>query len=196
MRYTTFSHLLLLSFTLLWLGSGGTPGSVQAAPTSNDAHFSELTVVLSKKELLLFAVLKKSVTSEMKEVLHSGIPLEFTFSTELLRTTQGAAEQLQTSSFTHSIKYNTLTEEYRVEFSENHNRNNTFSSITAAVQALESINGLAITPKNKLLPDSSYTLRIKAELFHKSLPPGIESFLPFFTWNNRETEWQSVGFSY
>ncbi len=170
--------------------------SVSATPFVKEARFSELTVVVSKKNLLLFARLNKSVTPEMREALHSGIPLEFTFSTELLRITQGTVEQLQTSSFTHTIEYNTLTEEYRVKFAENHNRNNTFTTFYKAVEALEEINGIAIIPTNQLLPNNNYQLRIKADLFHKSLPPKLESLLPFLTWDKRKTEWQTISFSY
>ncbi len=187
---------LLLAAVLSLCLSGSGCRYAQATPLVSSARFTELTVVLSRKDLLLFALLNKSTTAEMKEVLHSGIPLEFTFFTELLRTTHGAAEQLQTRSFTHSVQYNTLTEEYRVEFSENSNRNGTFSTLDAAVRALESINGVAITPVNQLLPNNSYRLRIKADLFHESLPPGLEPLLPFITWNSRKTEWQAVDFSY
>ncbi len=194
MKYVIIRHILLVCFTLAWLS--GSPMPASAAPFTREARFSELTVVASKKSLLLFAQLNKSITPEMREALHSGIPLEFTFSTELLRTTQGAVEQLQTSSFTHTIEYNTLTEEYRVQFAENHNRNNTFPALYKAVKALESINGVAIIPTSQLLPNNNYQLRIKADLFHKSLPPKLESLLPFLTWDKRKTEWQTVDFSY
>ncbi len=196
MKYTISHYILPFFFALASLAGTTFLAPAEVAALGNTARFTELTVVLTKKNLLLFALLNKSVTAEMKDALHSGIPLQFTFSTELLRTTQGAAEQLQTSSFTHTIEYNTLTEEYRVEFAENHNRDNTFSLFSEAVKALESINGVAITPTNQLLPNNNYKLRIKADLFHRSLPPKLESLLPFLTWDKRKTEWQSVTFSY
>ncbi len=187
--------LLLAAALSLWHGATA-PLPAQAAPLGDTARFTELTVVLSRKDLLLFALLNGSTTDEMEEVLHSGIPLEFTFFTELLRTTQGTTEQLQTHNFTHTIRYNTLTEEYRVEFSENSNRNSTFPTLDTAIQALENINGLPITPANQLLPNNSYRLRIRANLFHKKLPPGLRSLQPFITWNSRKTKWQAVDFSY
>jgi len=39
----------------------------------------ELTATTSEKHLILFATLKNSFTSEMIEILESGIPLHFTF---------------------------------------------------------------------------------------------------------------------
>lgn len=187
---------ILLTLPALPMLPQGCCSPVQAAPLSYTAQFTELTVALSDEGLQLFALLHKSVTDEMKEVLHSGIPLEFTFFVELFRTTGDASEQLLSRSFTHTIQYNTLREEYRVTFEEKPNRNNTFSSLDKAVKALETLNGITVTQTGQLLPGNRYRLRLKADLFHKTLPPGLESFLPFLSWNSRKTQWQSVDFRY
>lgn len=193
-RYFLYIPLFFSLIFLVW--QSWVPDSAQAAPLGNTAQFKELTVALANEELQLFAVLEKSVTEEMKDVLRSGIPLEFTYILELSRTTQGSQEQILSRSFTHTIQYDTLQEKYKVVFEENHNRNNSFSSFETAITALESINGFTITTTEQLIPENNYLLQLKAEFFHKTLPPKMERFLPFLTKNSHTTEWQSVSFRY
>ncbi len=195
MRFLFFLTFFVFSiFSHSWPPCLQSP--LQAAPLVRTVQFTELTVALSRHNLLLFALLNNSITNEMEEILHSGIPLEFTFFVELFLTTQGSRKLIKSKSFTHTIQYDTLKDEYKVNFAENHNHNKVFSSLAPALHALENLNGVVVASVNQLTPNNSYKLQLKANLFHKTLPLGLEAFLPFLTWSNRETEWQSVDFFY
>ena len=184
--------LLSLIFFFLFIFSGANTS------TANDqeiARFKELTVVLSTNDLLLFAGLENSITKEMVEVLKSGLPLDFTFKMELYRPTAGASEQIHVKEFSHTISYDTLTDEYKIEYSEN-GRSETYPDLESATAALDTINGLQVIPLSRLIPNNTYNLKLKADLFHKTLPPGLAPIIPFITWDDRKTDWQEVNFKY
>ncbi|MCX5870547.1 MAG: DUF4390 domain-containing protein [Deltaproteobacteria bacterium] len=164
---------------------------------NKDAHFSDLIITTSKTHLLLFGLIKNGITEEMLQGLHNGIPLQFTFLVELNKTEKNWPDlQLVSLQFQHKLTYDTLQENYRVETNEKHQRTETFSQLSDALKVMNEINGLQVLELSQLIPDSSYQLRVKAELYKKTLPLKLHYIVPFASWWDVETDWYTIEFTY
>ncbi len=168
-----------------------------AAETKRQATISELTATTSETHLIMFGTLVNSFTSEMLETLNSGIPLHFSFFIELHKIEEGwPEEQITALNFQHIMTFDTLKEMYRVTTEENNNKEQSFKSLFDAQKIVNEINGAKVVNLNELVPDTHYKLKIKAELFKKTLPLSLNSIFPFLTWWDIETEWHSIEFKY
>jgi len=123
--------------------------------------------------------------------------LQFTFFIELLKTRKNwPDEELVTLEFNHTLRYDTLNENYQLELEEQKNRKTTYNSLAQAMQVMNDINGLKVIQLNDLSPDSSYELRMKAELFTKTLPMNLHYVIPFLSMWDLETDWFTIEFTY
>lgn len=169
--------------------------------SSNDSNknalLTDIIVTTSEKELILFAVLKNSFNDEMVQGLHSGIPVHFSFFIELIQEeTNWFDKELVTMEFKHTLEYDTLKDIYRVQLEEMEKKHSTFKSLSKAQEAINEINNLKVIKLDQLEPDQSYKLRIKAELYKKTLPLKLHYLIPFISWWDIETDWHTVDFTY
>ena len=133
----------------------------------------------------------------MLQGLHNGIPIQFTFLVELYKKEKHWSDlQLTSLQFQHKLTYDTLQENYRLETNEKNQKTETFSKLNTALKAMNEINGLQVLELSKLIPDSSYQLRIKAELYKKTLPLKLHYIIPFASWWDVETDWHTIEFTY
>jgi hypothetical protein len=167
------------------------------ASEDEDVHFSDLIITTSKTHLLLFGLVKNGITEEMLQGLHNGLPIQFTFLVELNKTEKNWPDiQLVSMQFQHRLTYDTLQENYRIETDEKHQKTESFSQLSDALKAMREINGLLVIELSRLIPDSSYTLRLKATLYEKKLPMNLNHVIPFVSWWNVETDWHTIEFTY
>ncbi|EKD39879.1 MAG: hypothetical protein ACD_75C00266G0002 [uncultured bacterium] len=179
----------LLSLTLI----GRTP----ATEPRQKAFIKELTATTSSTHILLFGTLENSFNPEMIDTLHSGIPLRFSFFVELYRKTEKwPGEQVLVRNFQHILTYDTLKENYRITLEEDNNRIVSYKSLTEAEKVINEINGARVVQLNQLLPDNTYKLKIRAEIHQKTLPLSLHNALPFLSWWDVETDWQSIEFKF
>ncbi len=191
MRYPLLFTLLML-VQLLFL-----PGLGAQAATDQEVQFKDITITTSSTHLLLFGIVTNEKSNDMKQALHSGIPMQFSFFVELFRTRDNwPDEELVSIEFIHTLKYDTLKEHYQVELGEQKHRISTYSSFAEAMQVMNEINGLKVIELGKLQPDSSYELRMKAELYKKTLPMNLHYVVPFVSLWNVETDWHTIEFTY
>ncbi len=191
MRYPLLFTLLML-VQLLFL-----PGLGAQAATDQEVQFKDITITTSSTHLLLFGIVTNEKSNDMKQALHSGIPMQFSFFVELFRTRDNwPDEELVSMEFIHTLKYDPLKEHYQVELEEQKHRTSTYSSFDEAMQVMNEINGLKVIELLKLLPDSSYELRLKAELYKKTLPMNLHYVIPFVSLWNVETDWHTIEFTY
>lgn len=185
-----FSFILLLIFIIPSLScSEGNP--------ERQATITELTATTSENHLIVFGTLENSFTSEMIEILHSGIPLRFSFFVELYKTIEkGPDELIVTHNFQHVMTFDTLKENYKVSLEEDNNKILSFRSLFEAQKEINEINGAKVVELKQLLPNNLYKLRIRAELYQKTLPLSLHSILPFLSWWDVETEWYTIMFNY
>jgi Domain of unknown function (DUF4390) len=190
MRYSFLHitlHLLLLVLT----------GTSVLANSNQEVQFKDITITTSQSHLLLFGVLKNDKQKELEQALHSGIPMQFTFFIELLRTRDNwPDEELITIEFNHTLKYDTLKENYQLEIEEQKKRKYTYNNLEQAMQVMNDINGLKVIELSKLLPDNSYELRMKAELYKKTLPMNLHYLIPFISMWDLETDLFTIEFTY
>ncbi len=175
-----------------------TPAIAGTKVTSDQkAAINELTATTTENSLIVFGTLQNSFTSEMIEILHSGIALRFSFLVELYKTTEKRPEELTTSrTFQHSMTFDTLKETYKVTLQEDNNKVISFRSLIEAQKVINEINGVKVVDLKQLLPENRYTLRVRAELYQKTLPLSLQSILPFLSWWDVETDWQTLTFTY
>lgn len=166
-------------------------------PGHGTATIKELTATTTEENLIVFGVLENSFTSEMVEILRSGIPLHFSFFIELYRTTENwPEEQIATLSFQHVMAYDTLKENYRVTLEEDNNKIVSFKSLFDAQKMMNEINGVTIVQLNQLIPENRYKLKVRADIFKKIMPFNLNKLLPFVSWGDIKTEWHTIEFEY
>lgn len=181
--------LILLVFTV--------QVSSSVAVEKNNPRFSDVILTTSETSLLMFGVLNNSFTEEMIQGLHNGLPVQFSFFIELDRSRKNWRDEgIISMECTHTLTYDTLKESYKVELDETNQKIFTFSSLPQAQKAMNEINGLKVIKLSNLIPNDSYTLRVRAELYKKTLPMGLHHVIPFISWWDIETDWYSVDFNY
>lgn len=184
--------LLLFSCIMLCV----IPATATAKP-ERAATIRDLTATTSESHLIVFGTLENSFTSEMIEILHSGIPLRFSFFIELFKTAKNwPDEQIAAINFQHTMIFDTLKENYRVSLEEDNNKVLTFRSLFEAQKVVNEINGAKVVELNQLIPENSYKLRIRAELYQKTLPLSLHNILPFLSWWDIETDWHTIEMKY
>jgi len=185
--------LLLLGF----IGLSGVKSAFTASGEPSAPHFTDIIVTTSDTHLLLFAELRNSVTEDMLDGLHSGIPLHFSFFIELKKNEPNwIDEELVSTQFSHTMSYDTLKEVYIVDTEESSKKKHTTPSLEEATKLLNEVNGLRIIALSSLEPEKNYRLRIKADLNKKSLPLSLHNIIPFVSWWDLKTDWHTVEFIY
>lgn len=159
----------------------------------NTQPFSELIATTSESHLILFGIVKSTFSEEMLSALQSGLPIHFSFHVELYRDNEDTP--WTALDFLHSMTYNTLKESYEILIEEANAKLVRATSIERAKAIMDEINGLKVVDLDRLLP-GRYKLRIRADLFEKTLPMGIDRVLPFISTWDKETKWQTLEFSY
>jgi hypothetical protein len=168
-----------------------------ATKPERKATIDELTATTSDTHLIVFGTLENSFTSEMIEILHSGIALRFSFFIELYKTTANWPDELMVAhNFQHIMTFDTLKETYRVTLQEDNNKVLSFRSLFEAQKGINEINGVKVVELKQLPPDNQYKLRIRAELYQKTLPLSLHNILPFLSWWDVETDWHTITFNY
>ncbi len=167
------------------------------AESNDKVQFKDATLTTSHSHLLLFATLDNKAQQKLEEALHSGIPMEFTFQVKLIHIRKNwANEELRDQEFVHSLKYDTVKEQYHLQLEEQRNRTMTFQKLSEAMKVMYEINGFKVIELKKLIPDGSYELRMKASLYKKTLPMNLHYVIPFISLGNVETDWYNIEFNY
>lgn len=192
MKYT-----ITLSFCILFLITTLPVVCFSKVSSDRKATLKELTATTSETHLIVFGTLENSFNSEMIEILHSGIPIRFSFFIELYKTAENwPKEQIVTYNFHHVMTFDTLKENYRVTLEEDNNKILPFKSLFEAQKVINEINGARIVELDQLIPNNSYLLKVRAELHQKTLPMSLQSIFPFLSWWDNETDWHSIEFIY
>lgn len=184
--------LLLLCGFLLVVHPGFTWAAREITPEIKD-----IIVTTSDVDLLLFATVKNSFTQEMLDDVKSGIPLEFTFNLELVKTSDHWLDtSLVETAVTHTLSYDPQQQEYRIAFSNQADKTVTTKDLEQAKQLMAELNGVKVITLSRLVPDAPYAIHFKVVLKKGSLPLGMQNILPFSSLWNFETDWRTIEFRY
>lgn len=187
---------IVFSLIVLVIMIFSTVAGAQVAPEKK-ATINELTATTSETHLIVFGTLENSFTSEMIELLHSGIPLRFSFYVELYKTTENWRDELIiANNFQHIMTFDTLKENYKVTLEEDNNKVLSFRSLFEAQKEINEINGVKVVELKEILPNNRYKLKMKAELYRKTLPLSLHNILPFLSWWDIETDWHTLTFTF
>jgi hypothetical protein len=182
-----FTLLLLFCFLLSF------PSPLQAA----EATLSDIIVTNTQKDLLVFFDIKGCFTREMEEAILNGIPTTFTIVIKLYRTrTAWPDASIASITLEHTIKYDSLKNEFRVTRSEDDNAELVIKDFEAAKKAMAEIKNIRIVPLKELQDRGKYQLRVKAELEKVRLPLYLHYVLFFVSLWDFETDWYTVDFIY
>lgn len=188
---------LIISTVLAIVLCTAVPFSLSGEEKTDQVAFTDLIATTSETHLILFGVITNAFSDEMTSGLKSGVPVDFSFFVELHKNDgKGGSDLLTELQFRHTLTYDTLKDNYRVEFEEFNNKIISFVDLKEAQDTMREVNGVKILELAKLAPDSSYQLRIRADLFKKTLPLSLHRILPFLSWWDRETDWQTLEFSF
>lgn len=175
----------------------GIPYCSSSEDDDNKVAFTDLIATTSETHVILFGVINNAFSEEMLSGVKSGVPVDFSFFIELFkRDSEGVDDVLAEMHFRHTLTYDTLKDNYKVELEEFNNKIVLFQDIADAQKTMSEINGLEIVELSRLLHDSTYLLRIRADLFKKTLPLSLHRILPFFSWWDRETDWHTLQFNF
>jgi hypothetical protein len=190
-RRHTHTHLflLLLCCCLLW----SSPPPLQAA----EATLSDIIVTNTQEDLLVFFDIQGCFTREMEEAILNGIPTTFTIIIRLYKTRtfwfDGSISSLRLE---HTIKYDSLKNEFRVTRSEDSDNELVFKEFAKAKKAMAELRNIEVVPLKELQKRGQYQLRVKAELEKVRLPLYLHYVLFFVTLWDFETDWYTVDFTY
>ena len=182
-----FTLVLLFCFLLSF------PYPLQAA----EATLSDIIVTNTQEDLLVFFDIKGCFTREMEEAILNGIPTTFTIVIKLYRTRAAWLDaSIASITLEHTIKYDSLKNEFRVTRSEEDNTELVVSDFEAAQKAMAEIRNIRVVPLKELQERGKYQLRVKAELEKVRLPLYLHYVLFFVSLWDFETDWYTVDFIY
>ncbi len=153
-------------------------------------------VINSQTDLLLFFGLEGSVTPKMEQGIQNGIPVSFTFLVELLEQKNGQqSTPVLNKSFSHTITYDTLKDQYTVTVEERNNQEIIYADFNRAKHRMAVVSDFEIIPLTGLKPQASYTVRIKASLAKKGLPRQFNEMVSLLKLWDFQTDWQEFSFA-
>ena len=186
-------HLEPLTLVLLFCFLLSFPSSLQAA----EATLSDIIVTNTQEDLLVFFDIKGCFTREMEEAILNGIPTTFTIVIKLYRTrTAWLDASIASITLEHTIKYDSLKNEFRVTRSEEDNTALVVKDFEVAKKAMAEIRNIRVVPLKELKDRGKYQLRVKAELEKVRLPLYLHYVLFFVSLWDFETDWYTVDFIY
>lgn len=167
---------------------------VPAAVFAAEASISGVRVDLDP--LRVSFEVRDAFTAEIEEAIKSGMPTSFNFIVRLSRVDPvWLDEDIGEWEFRHTVKYDTLKDEYEVRLDEDVSREARTKDLEEMKSFMSKGEAIAITPAH-LVPGGVYELGIKAELDKTELPPLLNYMFFFVKLWDFETDWHTYRFSF
>lgn len=143
-------------------------------------------------------VVKNAFTPQIDEAIASGVPTSFTFRAEV-NLSHGLFwfdERFAEIEFRHTVKYDTLKQEYTV-VREELGKEVVRTADNAEMKRLMSVvEPVRLLPTARMKSGEKYDLRIKAELSEVKLPLSLDYLFFFVKLWDFETDWYYHSFTY
>ncbi|MBI5641846.1 MAG: DUF4390 domain-containing protein [Deltaproteobacteria bacterium] len=179
----------LMLFFIIFLPSKG-----YAEALRPDARIDDVKVTLSPNLKVSFQV-RDAFTKEIEEAIASGLPTSFTFIVELEKVNSvWFNEDVGRWEFKHTVKYDTLKEEYDISLDETGDIGLRTKDAGEMKRLMVTGNSIAITPAH-LAQGEQYDLRVMAELRTVDMPPLLNYMFFFLKLWDFETGWYTYRFS-
>ena len=171
--------------------------SLMSALWAKQAQITDIIVTNNQDQLLVYFNTKGCFTPEMNKAILSGIPTTFTFFLEIYKPRSfWPNKKLSAVRLHHTIKYDSLREEFNLTLSERGNQTFTVKEFSKAQEIMADVSNIQLIPLKQLERNSQYQLRIKAELNKVTLPLYLHYILFFLSLWDFETDWYVVEFNY
>ncbi|MBI5599819.1 MAG: DUF4390 domain-containing protein [Deltaproteobacteria bacterium] len=146
-------------------------------------------------QLKVSFVVMDAFKKDIEEAIHSGIPTSFTFIVRLYHKKDlWFAEELGTWRFNHTVKYDSLKEEYEVLIEEKNSREKT-KDFGEVKRLMTTGTDVIVSPLPALKPGETYELMLKAKLDTVTLPSILNYMLFFVKLWDFETSWYHYWFT-
>lgn len=156
----------------------------------------DLVVGNSSGDLLLYCQVGDVFRPEMESGVLNGIPASLTFVVTLQEMKDGLpGRQLAELNLNHTLSYDALREEFRLNLSEMPEVQ-TCGKLERARRLLSEVNGAKVLTLAALTPGATYNLGVKVRLERKSLPLFLNYLVPFWQLGDYESDWSHVQFKY
>jgi hypothetical protein len=171
--------------------------TVQSAAFAEEPRLDNIIVTNTRDDLLLYLTAKNAFPDKIIKAIQSGVPTTFTFYVNLYRV-RGLwpDKKVRDIQVSHTVKYDTLKNEYLVTRSWEGNRPLKVKTIDEAKRLMSEVDSLAIVPLNQLKKGAQYQIRVKAELNRMTLPFYLHYVLFFLSFWDVETDWHTIDFIY
>jgi hypothetical protein len=191
---SSFVCFRAVSFAALFLLIGLFPGPVRA----ERAVIDDVLITPTGDHLLLYCRVKNSFTQEMNRAILSGIATTFTYRIELYRKVDFWWDQeLNNLTIDHTIKYNPLKQQFSVSSADRNSQTTTaVKDFDEAKILLTELNGIKLVETDRLRPDETYLLRVRAELNKVRLPLYLHYVLFFVSLWDFKTDWYEAALTY
>jgi hypothetical protein len=161
------------------------------------AQIGDIIVTNNQDYLLVYFFTKGCFTPEMNKAIMNGIPTTFTFLIELYKPRSlWPNKRLSSLKLHHTIKYDSLREEFSVTLSERGNQTFVMKDFSKAQEMMADASNVQLISLQALEKNNQYQLRIKAELNKVRLPLYLHYLLFFVSLWDFETDWFVVDFIY
>lgn len=179
----------ILVFGLVMLGM---PGTLLA----QKATIEDIIVTNSESDVLIYFTVNDCFTEKILAGIHNGIPATFTFYVDLLRVRKALPDRkIASHTFSHTLTYDNLKEEYHIFLAEK-NQEIVTKSLEEAKRIMAEANGFKTIRLERLQADRTYRLKVKAKLAKKTLPLYFHYLIPFSSLWDFETDWHERQFRY
>ncbi len=165
--------------------------------TARSAKLTNIVITNSKDDLLISLKVEGAFAGEIKKAVESGVPTTFSFFLSIEEVRRIWADKvIAEAALTHTIKYNNLKNEYRIERSWEGGNPIQALSFEEARKLMTEIQNFRLTTLDKLVKGRRYQLRAKAKLSKITLPFYFHYILLMASAWEFETEWYTIEFVY
>ena len=169
------------------------PHSVYA----ENARLTNIIVTNTRDDLLLYLTVDGAFHEKMQSAVLSGVPATFSFFISLNRNRNfWLDKKIADIKVTHTVKYDTLKNEFIVKRSWEDNKPLVVKSLDEAKKLMVEVDSLKIIGLDQLEKGRHYQIRAKAELSKLTLPFYLHYVLFFVSLWDFETDWYTIDFIY
>lgn len=172
--------------------------AVPAGLEAKEARLTDMAASNTGENMLLFVKVEGAFTEKMRQAILNGISTSFSFIIVLEKITPWffPNKTLAEHKVTHTVKYETIKEQFTVRRSWEDDRSLTTDSFEEARQWMSEIKNLTVAPINRLEENKRYRIRARAELDKVELPFYLNYILFFVSLWDFKTDWHSIEFVY
>lgn len=169
----------------------------QCPAMGQEARLENIIVTNTRDDLLIYLNVEGAFTSKMTKAVSSGVPVTFSFLINLYDTRNlWLDKKIAEKKITHTIKFNSLKNEFTIHRSWDNKKSITTDSLEEARKLMSEIDSLILIQLENLEKGEQYQIRAKAKLNKTTLPFFLHYVLFFVSLWDFETDWYTIDFHY